>query len=233
MKVLNGKELADYIKARQIHEVRALRQAWQVEPRLVVVQVESDPAAMLPTELIRQYGEDILVDVDVRSVSMDTLADTVSELNADRSVHGIVVRPFAEEVAILSEKDVDALGEQALSDAAMPMAVLWLLAGYNVDLHQGKTVVVSGGDAHVTRRLERMLADSEVNIVVADPDSNAPDMIQKADILIATGSERPAIFESARPDAVIVDTAGVGPLFVCALFENVIRAARRTVQGPA
>jgi len=38
-------------------------------------------------------------------------------------------------------KDVDSLGAKATFDPATPMAILWLLAGYNVDL-QGKKIVL-------------------------------------------------------------------------------------------
>ena len=43
MKLLNGKELAEFIKQRQAHEVRALRQAWQVQPKLAIVATIDHP----------------------------------------------------------------------------------------------------------------------------------------------------------------------------------------------
>jgi len=233
VKVLSGQELAGYIQARQAHEVRALRQAWQVQPKLAVVYVGEDAALEASVAAIEQYGADILVDVMIRRVPADTLEETVAGLNADSSVQGVFVQPSAEGAAVSPEKDIDALTEEAPFDAAMPTAILWLLAGYNIDLHQGKTVVLSAGDGHVARRLEQMLTDSEVNVVVADPDSSTIDTIQAADILISTGAARPEAFAAAKQDAVVVDVAGVGQLFVCALFENLIRAARRTVQNPA
>ena len=37
MRELNGSELAGFIKERQAKQVRALRQAWHINPRLAIV----------------------------------------------------------------------------------------------------------------------------------------------------------------------------------------------------
>ena len=46
---------------------------------------------------------------------------------------------------IAPEKDVDGLGETAPYTPATPMAILWLLAGYNVNLEKSRIALVGRG----------------------------------------------------------------------------------------
>ena len=269
MKSLNGKDLAGYIQERQAHEVRALRQAWHVQPKLAIVLTVDHPTINVYMRVKKRYGTEIEIDVDVHQVDQNDAPALIRQLNKDDSVHGIIVQlPLArpEETEdlvnlVAPEKDVDALGKDAQYDPATPLAILWLLAGYNIDL-RGKKVLLVGRGKLVGKPLERMLLASGVDVSVADrstADLKAATL--EADVIItATGS--PAILypEMVKQGAVIVDAGvageegktvgdvapemydrddlvitpvkgGVGPLTVCALFENVIRAARRAAQS--
>jgi methylenetetrahydrofolate dehydrogenase (NADP+)/methenyltetrahydrofolate cyclohydrolase len=139
------------------------------------------------------------------------------------------------------------------------MAILWLLAGYNVDL-MGKQILLIGRGKLVGAPLEHMLKQS--GMLVAVVDRNTPDLAEQAraaDIIItATGSPSILFPDMIKQGAVVVDAGvasedgktvgdvaatvyerddltitpakgGVGPLTVCALFDNVIRAARESV----
>lgn len=268
MKVLNGKELAGFIKERQARQVRGLRQAMGVQPRLAIVLTIDHPTINVYVRVKKKYGADILIDVDIYRVPQDDAPTLITKLNADDTVHGIIVqlpleRPEETETLVnlvAPAKDVDALGKDALFDPATPMAILWLLAGYNVDF-TGKKVLLVGRGKLVGRPLERMLKKSGVDVWSVDrstADLKAETL--KADIIItATGS--PAILypDMIKQGAVVVDAGvageegktvgdlapevydrddlsitptkgGVGPLTVCALFENVIRAARRQAE---
>src|SRR4051812_16136050 len=68
MKLLNGKDLAGFIKERQAKTVRGLRQAHNVAPRLAIIQAKDDPVINTYVKLKKQYGADILVDVDIHIV---------------------------------------------------------------------------------------------------------------------------------------------------------------------
>jgi methylenetetrahydrofolate dehydrogenase (NADP+)/methenyltetrahydrofolate cyclohydrolase len=136
------------------------------------------------------------------------------------------------------------------------MAILWLLAGYNIDL-QGKKIVLIGRGKLVGAPLEKILLKSGYDVEVVDRE--AKDLSHHtldADIIItATGSPAILYSDTIKRDAVVVDAGvasesgktvgdladdvyeredltitprkgGVGPLTVCALFENVIRAAQ-------
>ena len=269
MKLLNGRELAGFIKERQAHEVRALRQAHQVVPRLAIVLTVDNPVIDVYMRLKQRYGADILVEVEVLRVEQAEAAATIKRLNDDPAVHGIIVQlPLADPAQteaivnlVAPDKDVDALGKKAVFDPATPMAILWLLAGYNIDLQQGKRVLLIGRGRLVGAPLERILQASGVDVAVAD--RSTPDLAAltlAADVIItATGS--PAILHAdmVKPGAVVLDAGvaaedgktvgdvapdlyerddltitpakgGVGPLTVCALFENVIRAAQKSAE---
>ena len=270
MKLLNGKELAGYIKARQAHEVRSLRQTWQIAPKLAIVVTVDNSIIDLYMRLKKKYGDDILVDVDIHHVQQTEVPELLNKLSKDDTVHGIIVQlPLADpsatdEIVNLVDpaKDVDALGEHAQFDPATPMAILWLLAGFNIDL-TGKSVLLIGKGKLVGGPLEKILGNSGITVQVADrATKDLKSLTLDADVIItATGS--PAVLEAdmikhgaiivdagvasedgktvgdvapdvyARDDLTITPTkGGVGPLTVCALFENVIRAAGRTKSEP-
>jgi len=267
MKLLNGLELAGFIKERQAHEVRSLRQGAQVTPKLAIVVTVEHPAIEVYMRMKQRYGDDILVDVDVHRVAQAEAPALIRQLNADSSVHGIIVQlPLEDPVQtdeivnlVAPEKDVDALGKDAALDPATPMAILWLLAGYNIDL-AGKKIVLVGRGKLVGAPLERIFRASGHDVAVVDRQTtDVHSVVSSADIVIsATGT--PGLVTSAmiKEGAVVVDAGvageqgktvgdladdvyerqdltitprkgGVGPLTICALFENVIRAARNGV----
>jgi len=271
MKELNGRELAGYIKERQAHEVRGLRQALHVQPKLAIVVTVEHPAIDIYMRMKQRYGADILVDVDVHRIDQVDAPEVIAQLNADPSVHGIIVQlPLAdpaqtEDIVNLVDpkKDVDALGKDAVLDPATPLAILWLLAGYNVDL-AGKKIVLVGRGKLVGAPLERILRASGYDVSVVDKQTkDVAGAVHGADILVtATGSPGVITSDMIKRGAVVVDAGvageqgktvgdlapdvyeradltitptkgGVGPLTICALFENVIRAARASATTEA
>lgn len=268
MKLLSGAELAGFIKDRQARQVRALRQAHNILPKLAIVQIKDDPVIDTYVRLKREYGADILIDVDIHHIAQTEAPETIQELNADATVHGIIVQlPLSDPAQtdeivnlVAPEKDVDALGEKPGFDPATPMAIMWLLAGYNIDL-QGKSVLLIGRGKLVGAPLEKILKNSGVSVDVADRSTaNLKEKTCAADVIItAAGSPAILFTDMIKPGAVVVDAGvasedgrtvgdvapevyqrddlvitpikgGVGPLTVCALFDNVIRAAERKVK---
>lgn len=249
--------------------MRGLRQSGHVQPKLAIVLTIDHPTINIYVRVKQKYGADILVDVDVYRVAQDEAPALIKELNVDDSVHGIIVqlpleRPEETDALVnlvAPEKDVDALGKDAQFDPATPMAILWLLAGYNVDL-RGKKVLLVGRGKLVGRPLERMLKQSGVDVWSADrsvadlktetlkadviitatgsPAILYPDMIKQGAVVVdagvageegkTVGDLAPEVYE--RDDLSITPTkGGVGPLTVCALFENVILSARQAAEG--
>jgi methylenetetrahydrofolate dehydrogenase (NADP+)/methenyltetrahydrofolate cyclohydrolase len=271
MKFLNGKELAGYIKVRQGHEVRALRQAHGIIPKLAIIVTDDNPVIALYVRLKQAYGEDIDAEVEIHRVEQKSLKTLLPKLNEDTTVHGIIIQlPLADpaetdEVVklIVPAKDVDGLGPKAELDPATPLAILWLLAGYNVAL-ETKNVLLIGRGKLVGAPLEKMLLESGVDVRVADKDTKdvKAESIEADVIISATGHPGVLTSDMIKHGATVVDAGvaseggktvgdvapevydredltitpqkgGVGPLTVCALFENVIRSAQRVSEKKA
>lgn len=215
MKLLNGALLRDYIKERQAKQVRGLRQAMGVQPKLAIVQCNDNPVIDAYVRLKLSYGDDILVDVDVHKIPQSEAIDTVKRLNVDESVHGIIVQlplidPADQTEEILNtvapEKDVDALGKDAAIDPATPLAINWLLAGYNVELRDKKIVIVGNGRL-VGAPLAKMWRSSNHDVTVLTRESEEVEKtIHEADILVtATGQAGLIKSDMLKIGAVVVD----------------------------
>jgi methylenetetrahydrofolate dehydrogenase (NADP+)/methenyltetrahydrofolate cyclohydrolase len=164
---------------------------------------------------------------------------------------------------VAPEKDVDGLGEKSPYTPATPMAILWLLAGYNVSLEKSHIAVVGRGRL-VGAPLVRIFTESGydfVNVHSQTPD--AKELLLDADVIItATGRAGLITSDMVKQGAVVCDAGvagekgktvgdvaddvyerddititprkgGVGPLTICALFENTIRAATATIAASA
>ena len=263
MKLLNGSELAGFIKERQGHQVRALIQADGIKPKLAIIMCTNNPVIATYVALKQRYGADINVDVEVHKIAQDEALDLIQALNDNPEIHGIIVQlPLQDPTqtdeivnAVLPTKDVDALGKDAMFDPATPMAIMWLLAGYNIDV-QNSSVAIVGKGRLVGAPLKRLLDVSGVTAQVVDGSTEHPEDILLHSQIIITAVGKPALIASDMipEDCVVIDAAvasengelkgdladdvyeredikvtprkgGVGPLTVVALFDNVIRAA--------
>ncbi len=265
MKLLNGAELAEYIKERQRKEAQTLILNYKLKPSLAIIVTIDNPVINLYVSLKQKYGADLGIKVTVYRVQKENIAQTIEDLNNDPLVNGIIVQlPIfditqTEQIVNLVSpiKDVDALSQKTAFFPATPMAILWLLAGYNINF-EGKRVLIIGKGKLVGTPLLKALKDSGVDVAVAD--SKTKDLkkeVLNSDIIItATGS--PGILKGSyfKTNAVVVDAGvasekgkligdldesvylrddltitpkkgGVGPLTVCALFENVLKATRK------
>lgn len=268
--MLNGQDLAEFVKARQVRQVRALRQAHNIFPKLAIIRTNPAPVVDSYMKLKREYGADILVDVEVHTIPQTEAVDLITKLNTDPSVHGIIVQlPLpdtaqTEEVlnTVAPQKDVDGLRTDATLDAPTPTAVLWLLAGYNIEL-KGKNILIVGQGRLVGKPLARMMRASGLEITTADRHTdNLPALVRTADVVVsATGVPGLIKADTLKIGAVVVDAGvatdknglvgdvdpaarersdltitpvkgGVGPLTICALFDNVIHAAQKAPALP-
>jgi methylenetetrahydrofolate dehydrogenase (NADP+)/methenyltetrahydrofolate cyclohydrolase len=266
-KLLNGRELAEYIKQRQSKDVRSLVQAQGIRPKLAIIQLKDDPTINVYVNLKKKYGAEIGIDVDIYRIEQKDARDKIKVLNSDDKVHGIIIQlPIENEeetdeiIDLVSpDKDVDALAKSTKFDPATPTAILWLLAGYNVDLRNKKILLVGKGKL-VGAPLYKMLLDSGLSVKVADKTTGdlKKECLESEIIVTATG--KPGLIDSSMisPKTVVIDAGvaseksgtvgdldadvyersdliitpskgGVGPLTVCALFENVLKATRASI----
>lgn len=270
VKTLNGTELASFIKERQAKQVRGLRQAEHIAPRLAIVRCdEGNPVIDTYVRLKKAYGQDILIEVDEYQETPETVKSRIAELAGDESVHGIIVQLPVQPADITEEllelvpphKDVDGLASESLFDPATPMAISWLLTGYGIEPRKHSVAIVGQGRL-VGAPLARMWLDSQVDVTVFTEENSQQlqTELPKHDIIVAaTGSPGVITNDMIRPQAIVVDAGtasedgvikgdvasevheradisitptkgGVGPLTVAALFDNVIRSARRVAE---
>lgn len=213
-KILNGSELAEFIKERQAKQVRALRQAHHVMPKLAIIQTIDSPVIDSYVSLKKRYGGDILIDVEVYKIDQDQLQGVVKRLNDDQSVHGIIIQlPLGDPAetqsavdAVIPAKDVDGLGSNAVFDPATPTAINWLAAGYNVNL-VGKRIAVVGNGRLVGAPLAKIWQGSGYDITVFD--EHKTDMHQQLpefDVIV-TATGVPGLIHSSdvKQGAVVID----------------------------
>jgi len=214
MKILDGLELAGYIKARQLKQVRALRQSWRVIPRLAIVRTGDNPVIDTYVRLKQNYGKDILVEVDVYTPNADELLSQIEKLNNDESVHGIIIQlpliypELTDQAvnAVVASKDVDGLGKNPGFIPATAMAIDWLLVGYNVELTNKKIVIVGNGRL-VGAPLSRIWKSSGLDVTVCDSSTvDLPGAVAAAQVVVtATGVPGLISSDMVQPNAVVVD----------------------------
>jgi methylenetetrahydrofolate dehydrogenase (NADP+)/methenyltetrahydrofolate cyclohydrolase len=266
MRLLNGAELAGFIKERQAKAVRGLRQSKNIAPKLAIIRTNPDPVVDTYMRLKTSYGDDIGIVVEVHTIGQDEALQRIKELNKDSSVHGIIVQiPLPEPAqteeilnTVIPQKDVDGLSQAPIFDAPTPTAINWLLGGYNIDL-AGRNIVVVGQGRLVGKPLVQMWRNSGLKVTAVDRSTtDLADVVKEADVIVsAAGSPGLITGNMVKQGAVMVDagvstdsnglvgdvaaevrerddititpeSGGVGPLTVCALFDNVIRAALRS-----
>jgi methylenetetrahydrofolate dehydrogenase (NADP+)/methenyltetrahydrofolate cyclohydrolase len=175
-KLLNGSELVGYIKERQAAQVRALRQASRVFPRLMIVK--SKGASSVIDTYVRmkgRYGDDILIETVVETLSEAEMPAAIKRFNEDVAIHGIIVQLPLDDTSktdeivdlIAPQKDVDGLGKASQFDSATAMAINWLLAGYAIDLREKKIAIVGNGRL-VGAPLARIWHQSGYDVTVID-----------------------------------------------------------------
>ena len=212
MRELNGSELAGFIKERQAKQVRALRQAWHINPRLAIVTDVENPVIETYMRLKQRYGADILIDVEIHRVPAGGALEVIQELNNRDDVQGIILQlPISnsdqtEELleSIREDKDVDGLRKKAIFQAATPTAISWLLAGYGVDLKNKKVAIVGRGRL-VGAPLEKMWLKSGVDVIVFEKGDDLSQLINYDIVVSATGVPGLIKSQMIKPKAVVID----------------------------
>ncbi len=212
MRELNGSELAGFIKERQAKQVRALRQAWHINPRLAIVTDVENPVIETYMRLKQRYGADILIDVEIHRVPAGGALEVIQELNNRNDVQGIILQlPISnsdqtEELleSIREDKDVDGLCKRAIFQAATPTAISWLLAGYGVDLKNKKVAIVGRGRL-VGAPLEKMWLKSGVDVTVFEKGDDLSQLINYDIIVSATGVPGLIKSQMIKTKAVVID----------------------------
>ena len=213
VKILNGRELAGFIKERQAGQVRSLVGRSGRAPKLLIIRDSDNPVIMKYVGLKMQYGEDIGVLVeDYFASSSDDIAEKIAAANEDASVDGIILQlPILEKEktdeltsVIAAEKDVDGLSGKGDFDSATATAILWLFTGYDIDLH-GRKIALVGRGKLVGAPLFKMFKASGIDVEMFHSGSDLTKLKDFDIIISATGKPGLILDEYVSPGAVVVD----------------------------
>ena len=261
VKILNGHLLADFIKERQTHQVTDMSK----KPTLLIIRDSNNPVITKYVGLKVTYGNDIGINViDYLAKDTNDIIAKIKSANQDTSINGIILQlPITEkdktdEITnlISPSKDVDGLGENANYDSATATAIIWLLAGYDIDLKNQKIALVGRGKL-VGAPLYKIFTASNYSAKMFHRGSDLTKLKNFDIIISATGKPGLVLNDYIKPGAVVVDAGtasedgvikgdlekavrartdltaitpeigGVGPLTITCLFEHVIEASQK------
>ncbi|MBR6964697.1 bifunctional 5,10-methylenetetrahydrofolate dehydrogenase/5,10-methenyltetrahydrofolate cyclohydrolase [Candidatus Saccharibacteria bacterium] len=209
MKVLNGSELAGFIKERQFLTVRGMAK----KPKLLIIRDSDNPVILKYVNLKKQYGEDIGVVVeDFLAKSSDEIRERILAANNDNAISGIIIqlpileREKTDELTslIAPEKDVDGLSTNGKFDSATATAINWLLAGYGIDLAAQKIALVGRGKL-VGAPLLKMWTNSGFDVTVFGRGDDLSELKNFSLIVTATGVPGLITSDMVAPGAIVVD----------------------------
>lgn len=204
--ILDGSGVAKQIRANLAKKVLQLKQDRNITPRLAVMLVGEDPASVTYTKMKKKACEAVGMLSDLIELPIDSTQEQVkqviSDLNADKSVHGILVQhpvpKHLDELDILStvavEKDVDGISALSLGRlvlgtadyvACTPLGIITLLEHYNIPLN-GKEAVVVGRSIILGKPAALALLERHATVTICHSRTvNLPEIIKRADIVVA------------------------------------------------
>lgn len=209
MKILNGKDLASFIKERQARQVASMEK----KPQLLIIRDSDNPVITKYVNLKIQYGAGIGVKViDYCATSTADIATKIKAANEDPAITGIILQlPILEKEKtdelcnlIAPKKDVDGLGVNAKYDSATATAILWLLAGYDIKL-EGKKIAIVGRGKLVGAPLYHIFQASNYDVSLFHRGDDLTNLKNFDIIITATGV--PGLISSnfISPSATLVD----------------------------
>ncbi|MDI6870488.1 MAG: bifunctional methylenetetrahydrofolate dehydrogenase/methenyltetrahydrofolate cyclohydrolase FolD [Bacillota bacterium] len=225
-KIIDGKALAEQVRARVRAEVQELTAAG-LQPGLAVILVGEDPAS----QVYVRNKERACADVGIRSLvhrlpaatSQEELLALIDRLNADPAVHGILVQvPLppglrADELqrAVDPDKDVDGfhpvnagrllLGQPGFVPCT-PAGILELVKSTGTEI-AGCEAVVVGRSATVGKPTATLLLAENATVTVCHSKTrNLPDVCRRGEILVVAVGRRELVKgDWIRPGAVVID----------------------------
>jgi methylenetetrahydrofolate dehydrogenase (NADP+)/methenyltetrahydrofolate cyclohydrolase len=226
-RIIDGKAIAADLRAKVAAEVKRLAGAHGLVPGLAVVLVGSDPASEV---YVRSKGRETVA-AGMRSFDHRLAADTseaelltlVQRLNADPTVHGILVQlPLPRHIdaqrvieAIDPGKDIDgfhpmnagrlATGLPALAPCT-PVGCIRLAQSVHASL-AGLDAVVIGRSNIVGKPLAQLLLNENATVTIAHSKTRAlAEVCRRADLLFAAVG-RPEMVKRdwIKPGATVID----------------------------
>lgn len=225
--IIDGKRISALVRDNLATEVAEFKAQYGITPGLAVILVGEDPASQI---YVRNKHKGC-IGVGMNSVEINMPADTsetelmkkIDELNADESIHGILVQlPLPKHISeekvinrISPAKDVDAFHPMNVGKIMLgrydflpctPAGIMELLKQYNVRI-EGKECVIVGRSNIVGKPMALLLlAENGTPTVCHSRTSNLKEITRRADILVvAIGKPDFITADMVKPGAVVID----------------------------
>ena len=224
--LLDGKAMSAELREELALRVQRLKEKG-VTPGLAVILVGDDPASQIYVknkELgCQQVGIHSVTICLPETASQAELEAQIDKLNADASIHGILVQlplpqgldEAAALARILPEKDVDGFhllnagrlftGQQGVV-ACTPKGAMEMLHRTGIDL-SGKEAVVVGRSNIVGKPMAMLLLQENATVTICHSrTANLAEHTRRADVLVAAvGKPRFITADMVKPGAVVID----------------------------
>lgn len=228
-KIIDGKILAQNLRAEIAEGVARLKEEKGVTPGLAVILVGENPASVsYVTAKEKACVEAGMLSREIRlpaDIEEGVLLEKIAELNADDAIHGILVqlplpKGFDEKKVINSiapEKDVDGftpinvgrmlIGEECFLPCT-PHGIIKLIEFSGMDI-KGKSAVVIGRSNIVGKPVAVLLSRKETNATVTMCHTGTPDIAKftrQADIVVvAAGRPGTLTGDMIKEGSVVID----------------------------
>ena len=227
--IIDGKAFAEGLRGMVAKQTAQLKEQHGLVPGLTVVIVGEDPASQIYVRNKGRIAKEMGFLSDTITLPGDTsqadLLDVVASLNADSTVHGILVQlPLPEQIdegavilTIDPNKDVDGLhplnagwlssGQNALVPCT-PLGCSMLLADrFGQGGMTGKRAVMVGRSNLVGKPMAQLLLAEHCTVTIAHSRTkDLPGLCREADILIAAVGRAEILGgDCIKPGAVVID----------------------------
>ncbi len=212
---IDGKEIAKKI----LTDLKSKVQKLSLTPHLAIILIGNDPASIAYIQQKDLKAEAIGAKTTIINLESDVdnseLRKIIKKLNADFSIHGIIVqRPLPSRIdsqtislAIDPKKDVDGFHPQSKFESPIAAAVLEILKDTN--LKHKKIVIVGKGETGgkpVTKSLEKLGIKP---MVIDSKTPNSSEITKNADIIISAVGKPQIIKPEMIKNGVILISIGL------------------------
>ncbi len=231
--IIDGNKVAQEVRQQVREDARNFKEETGIVPGLAVILVGEDPASLV------YVGRKAKACVEVGFLSREyklpadtsevKLLNIISELNADRLIHGILVQlPLPKHIstdniiaAINYKKDVDGfhpynvgglVSGNPLFIPCTPKGIMELISRTGIDL-SGKEAVVVGRSNIVGKPMALLLLAQHATVTICHSRTkDLPAVTGRADVLIAAVGKAEMIKGNMVKDGAIVIDVGVNRL---------------------
>ncbi len=229
-KLIEGKPIAEKLKAEMSQDVEVLKAKYGIGPKLVALQAGDNAASAIYVKAQKKAAESIGIDYELKTLPAESgqgeIERAIINANEDDNISGIILQlPLPKGVdakktagVISPAKDAEGMHPQNIGKIltgqfmigpCTPLAVMELLASTGVDLY-GKDAVVVGHSEIVGKPLALMLlnkfATTTVCHIATGERGVLQDHVRRAEVLVvAVGRVGIVKGEWVKDGAIVVD----------------------------